>query len=176
MADTSEVPAERRPLPAPRAAFGVVTAVFVSFSLLGFLHVLFMDVGPGEVLLSFGCIVVLLLMQLRWCSSTAARGRSLIGYWVLAAQIASVCLPILVYGQAWVGMSGFLAGSVLLALRPVAGWVSFCLIVVSIAAAQLYFTGSPVDIVYKLISTVSTGLVVYGLSRLTALVVAVQAA
>jgi two-component system sensor histidine kinase DesK len=171
-----EAPEERTPLPAPRAAFGVVTAVFVSFSLLGFLHVLFLDVGPGEVLLSFGCIVVLLLVQLRWYSRAGTRRRSLTGYGVLATQAALVYLPILVFGQAWVGMSGFLAGSVLLVLRPVAGWVSFGLIVASMAAAQLYFTGSLVDTIYKSISTVSTGLVVYGLSRLTALVVAVQAA
>lgn len=176
MTDTSEALAARTPLPAPRAAFGVVTAVFVSFSLLGFLHVLFLDVGPGEILLSFGCIVILLLVQLRWYSRVAASRRSPVGYGILAAQAALVYLPILIYGQAWVGMSGFLAGSALLVLRPMTGWVSFCLIVVSMAAAQLLFTGSVIDVVYKSISTVSTGLVVYGLSRLTALVVAVQAA
>jgi len=126
MTDTSEALAARTPLPAPRAAFGVVTAVFVSLSLLGFLHVLFLDVGLGEILLSFGCIVILLLVQLRWYSRVAASRRSPVGYGILAAQAALVYLPILIYGQAWVGMSGFLAGSVLLVLRPVAGWVSFC--------------------------------------------------
>ena len=176
MADVSEAVAERTPLPAPRAALGVVTAVFVSFSLLGFLHVLFLDVGLGEVLLSFGCIVILLTVQLRWYSRVAESRRSLLGYGVLAGQAALVYLPILIFGQAWVGMSGFLAGSVLLVLRPVAGWVSFSLIVVSMGAAQWLFTGSVIDIIYKSISTVSTGLVVYGLSRLTALVVAVHAA
>ncbi|MFI7679411.1 sensor histidine kinase [Actinophytocola sp. NPDC049390] len=148
--------------------------MFVSFSLLGFLHVLFLDVGPGEVLLSFGCIAVLLLVQLRWYSRASTRRRSPISYGILAAQAALVYLPILIFGQAWVGMSGFLAGSVLLLLRPVAGWVSFGLIVASMAAAQLYFTGSLIGTIYKSISTVNTGLVVYGLSRLTALVVAVQ--
>ena len=178
--DTSAAPphftpdVQSAPFPAPRLAVGVVTAVFVSISLIGFLHVLFLDVGPWEVVLSFGCIVVLLLMQLLWYGRAAARLRSVFGYGVLGVQACLVYLPILVFGQAWVGMPGFLAGSVLLVLGPVAAWVAFCAVVASMGVAQLLFTGSPVDIVYTSISTVTTGLVVYGLSRLTALVVEVQ--
>jgi signal transduction histidine kinase len=162
-------------IPAPRLATGVVTAVFVSISLIGFLHVLFLPIGLGEVALSFGCIVALLLMQLLWYGRSTAPVRSRVGYWFLAAQACLVYLPILVFGQAWVGMPGFLAGSVLIVLRPVAAWASFCTIVASMGAAQLLFTGAPIDILYTAISTVTTGLVVYGLSRLTALVVEVQA-
>ncbi len=173
-AEPGHLPTAGAPLPAPRVALAVVTAVFLSISLLGFVHVLFLDMGPGEVTLSFGCIVILLLMQLQWYGRAAARLRSPFGAGVLAAQSLLVYLPILIFGQAWVGMPGFLAGSVLLVLRPVAAWVSFCAIVVSMAAAQLLFTGSLVDIIYRSISTVTTGLTVYGLSRLTALVIEVQ--
>ncbi len=163
-------------LPAPGAAFGVVAAVFVSFSVVGFVHVLFLDVGAAEALLSCGCIVALLALQLLWYSHAGTRGRSSWGHVVLGVQVVLVYLPILVFGQTWVGMSGFLAGSVLLVLRPVPGWVSFGLVVASMGMAQWLFTGSMIDVVYKTISTVSTGLVVYGLSRLTALVAAVRAA
>jgi two-component system sensor histidine kinase DesK len=162
------------PFPPPRLAAGVVTAVFVSISLIGFLHVLLLGVGPGEVALSFSCIVVLLLMQLLWYGRDASRLRSLLGYGILAAQVALVYLPIFIFGQAWVGMPGFLAGSVLLVLRPIAAWTAFTLIVASMGVAQWWFTGAPVDIAYTAISTVTTGLVVYGLSRLAALVVEVQ--
>jgi len=160
--------------PAPRLAVGVVTAVFVSISLIGFLHVLFLPVGMWAIVLSFACIGVLLVMQLLWYGRAAARLRSPFGYAVLAAQAALVYLPILIFGQAWVGMPGFLAGSVLLVLRPIAAWTAFCTIVASMGFAQAMFTGAPIDIVYTSISTVTTGLVVYGLSRLTALVVEVQ--
>jgi two-component system sensor histidine kinase DesK len=152
----------------------VVTAVFVSISLIGFLHVLFLNVGPGEIALSFTCIVALLLMQLLWYGRAAARLRSPFGYGILAAQACLVYLPIMIFGQAWVGMPGFLAGSVLLVLRPAAAWTAFAAIVASMGVAQLMFTGAPIDILYTSISTVTTGLVVYGLSRLTALVVEVQ--
>ena len=160
--------------PAPRLAVGVVTAVFVSISLIGFLHVLFLPIGVGEIVLSFGCIVALLVMQLLWYGRSSAPLRSRVGYGILAAQACLVYLPILIFGQAWVGMPGFLAGSVLLVLRPIAAWAAFSLIVASMGAAQAIFTGTPVDILYTSISTVTTGLVVYGLSRLTALVVEVQ--
>jgi len=162
------------PFPAPRLAAGVVTAVFVSISLIGFLHVLFLDVGPGEVALSFSCIVVLLLLQLLWYGRDASRLRSPLGYAILAGQAALVYLPILIFGQAWVGMPGFLAGSVLLVLRPVPAWTAFTLIVASMGIAQWSFTGAPIDVAYTAISTITTGLVVYGLSRLAALVVEVQ--
>lgn len=160
--------------PAPRVAIGVVTAVFVSISLIGFLHVLFLPISVGAVALSAVCIISLLLMQLLWYGRDSSRLRSPLGYGILAAQASLVYLPILIYGQAWVGMPGFLAGSVLLVLRPVAAWSAFCAIVASMGIAQAAFTGAPIDIVYTSISTVTTGLVVYGLSRLTALVVEVQ--
>ncbi|MEU6076615.1 histidine kinase [Micromonospora sp. NPDC047074] len=153
---------------------GVVTAVFASISLIGFLHVMFLPVGPVAIALSFTCIAVLMAMQLLWYGRDNGRLRSPLGYGVLAIQAALVYLPILIFGQAWVGMPGFLAGSVLLVLPTVAAWVTFSLVVLSMAVAQWLFTQAPVDMLYTSISTVTTGLVVYGLSRLTALVVEVQ--
>ena len=173
VAPSDLAPVKLLPFPAPRLAVGVVIAVFVSISLIGFLHVLLLEVGPGEIALSFSCIVALLLMQLLWYGRDS-RLRSPLGYAILAGQAALVYLPILVFGQAWVGMPGFLAGSLLLVLNPIAAWTAFTLVVASMAVAQWSFTGAPIDVAYTAISTVTTGLVVYGLSRLTALVVEVQ--
>jgi two-component system sensor histidine kinase DesK len=153
---------------------GVVTAVFASISLIGLLHVLLLPIGVGAIILSFACIAVLMLMQLLWYARDSGRLRSPLGYAILAGQACLVYLPILIFGQAWVGMPGFLAGSVLLVLRPVAAWTTFSLIVASMGFAQLEFTGAPLDVLYTAISTVTTGLVVYGLSRLTSLVIEVQ--
>ncbi len=162
-------------VPAPQLAMGVVTAVFTSISLIGFLHILLLpDVGAVEIVLSFSCIAVLMAMQLLWYARDSGRLRSPLGYTVLCAQACLVYLPILVFGQAWAGMPGFLAGSVLLVLRPVLAWTAFCVVVASMAGVQFAFTGRPIDVAYTAISTVTTGLVVYGLSRLTALVVEVQ--
>ncbi|MER6758259.1 histidine kinase [Micromonospora echinofusca] len=153
---------------------GVVTAVFASISLIGFLHVMFLPVGPVAIALSFTCIAALMAMQLLWYGRDHGRLRSPLGFGLLAAQAVLVYLPILIFGQAWVGMPGFLAGSVLLVLRAIPAWTAFTFIVLSMALAQWLFTRAPIDMLYTAISTVTTGLVVYGLSRLTALVVEVQ--
>lgn len=163
-----------QPIPAPRVAMGVVAAVFVSITLIGFLHVLMLPVGPGEIMLSFGAIVILMLIQLAWYARDRGRVASPLGFGILAVQACLVYLPILVFGQAWVGMPGFFAGSLLLVLPPVAAWASFSLVVLSMGFAQWLFTATPMDMLYTSISTVTTGLVVYGLSKLTALVAEVQ--
>ncbi|MFL6121863.1 sensor histidine kinase [Actinophytocola sp.] len=162
------------PFPAPRLAVGVVTAVFVCIGLIGFVHVLLLPgIGMGGIVLSLGSIVVLMLMQLRWYAHTR-RLHSPFGYVVLGAQALLVYLPILIFGQAWAGMPGFLAGSVLLALRHVSAWVAFGLVVASMGGVEWMFTGRPLDVLYAVVSTITTGLVVYGLSRLAALVTEVR--
>ena len=161
-------------LPAPRLATGVVTAVFVSIAFVGFLHVLLLRESVGAVALSVALIVALMVMQLLWYTRDAGPLRSPIGYAILCAQACLVYLPMLLYGQAWVGMPGFLAGSVLLVLRPVVAWPAFAAVVASVGALQWSFTAQPVDMLFSSVSTVTTGLVVYGLSRLSTLVVEVQ--
>lgn len=161
-------------VPAPRLAMGVVTAVFLSIAFIGFLHVLVLRESVGTVALSLACIAALMVIQLRWYARDAARLRSPAGYAILCAQVCLVYLPMLVFGQAWVGMPGFLAGSVLLMFRPVVAWTSFGVIVTSVAAAQWSLSSAPVDVLFTTVFTLATGLVVYGLSRLATLVVEVQ--
>jgi two-component system sensor histidine kinase DesK len=153
---------------------GVAIAVFVSIALIGFLHVLLQREGAGAVVLSVACIAALMVMQLLWYVRDAGRLRSPIGYAILCAQAGLVYLPMLLFGQAWLGMPGFLAGSVLLVLRPVAAWTAFCAVVASVGALRWSFTALPVDVLYSAVPTVTTGLVVYGLSRLATLVVEVR--
>lgn len=162
-------------VPAPGLAVGVVAAVFICTSLISFLHVLLLpNVSPGAVLLSAACIAMLLLTQLNWYSRDSGRLRSPLGYAVLGTQTCLAYLPILVFGQAWLGMPGFFAGSVLLVLRPAVAWPVFVLVVASVSVVQWAFTTRLADILFAAIFTVTTGLVVYGLSRLTELVVEVR--
>lgn len=162
-------------VPAPRLAVGVVAAVFTCTSLISFLHVLLLpDVSAGAVLLSVACIAMLLLTQLSWYSRDRGQLRSPLGYAVLGTQTCLVYLPILVFGQAWLGMPGFFAGSVLLVLRPAVAWPVFALVVASVSVMQWAFTTRPADVLFAALAMVTTGLVVYGLSRLTELVIEVR--
>lgn len=161
--------------PAPRLAVGVVTTVFVCIGLDVLLDVLLLPgVRVGAVALSLTCVVALLLTQLRWYVRDTARLRSRVGYVILGTQAILVAVPLLVFGPAWLGVAGFLAGNALLVLRPVPAWTSFCLVAAGAGAAQWVYASRPAAVLYTTVATVSTGLVVYGLSRLVALVTEVR--
>ncbi|CAM4151399.1 hypothetical protein GCM10009799_02640 [Nocardiopsis rhodophaea] len=156
---------------APRIARSIIVTVFGGFCLIALLHVFMLPVGPLTITLSVVAMGTLLLLQL-WYYPNQPRtpGRPRRVYLVLGLQACLVYLPLFVFGQAWVGMPGFLAGSVLLVLSPKAAWAAFALIVASMAVAQAQFGGGYVDVAYTTVSTLVTGLIVYGLSRLQGLV------
>jgi two-component system sensor histidine kinase DesK len=156
-------------------AVGVVTAVFVSIGLIDLLNVLLTpDLGTGHVALSVACVVALLLTQLRWYVHDTAKPRFPTGYAILAAQALLVYPPLLVLGHAWLGTAGFLAGNLLLLPRVVPAWTGFGLVVASTAVVQIAYTPRLAAVLYTMIVTLATGLVVYGLSRLVALVTEVR--
>jgi two-component system, NarL family, sensor histidine kinase DesK len=159
----------------PRLAVGVVTSVFVCISLIGFLRVLSLpDLSVGSVVVSSACVIGLLVVQLRWYARDNDRLHTTVGYAVLGTQACLVYLPVLLFHQAWYGMPGFLAGSVLLLFRAALAWPLFSLVAASMGLAEWAFVGRPIDVVYTVLAAVTTGLVVYGLSRLTALVTEVR--
>lgn len=151
--------------------------MFVGLTAVGFLRIIY-EQGQdlGSVALSFACIVALLLLQLLWFSRPQPRLRSPFGYGLLALQAGLVYLPMIRFNDAWAAMPGFLAGSTLLVLPAFFAWGAFAAVVASMGALQGIFTGSIIDISYSAISTMVTGFVVYGLSRLASLVVEMHAA
>lgn len=95
-------------------------------------------------------------------------------HWTLLLQAALTFLPFAVFEQAWLGMPGFLAGSGLLVLAPAVAWPTFAAILV-ITDVLLFQVGFGWDkVAYTTVSTTITGLVVFGLSRLSGLVAEVS--
>lgn len=163
------------PFPAPRLAVGVVSVVFVSIGLIALLDVLLLpDLGAGEAALAVAGVVLLLLTQLRWYVHDVDRPRFPAGYAILGVQGLLVFLPLLVFGDAWLGTTGFLAGNVLLLPRTLPAWTSFGLVVLGAAAVQYVYAPRLAAVLYTAIVTLATGLAVYGLSRLVALVTEVR--
>ena len=159
------------PFPAPRLSVGVVTAVFVSIGLIDLLDVVLLPgLGPGAIALSVGCVVALLSTQLRWYFRDIRKPRFPSGYAILGTQALLVYVPLLVFGPAWLGTAGFLAGNLLLLPRLVPAWTAFGLVVLSTAAVEWAYAPELGAVLSTTIFTVATGLVVYGLSRLVALV------
>ncbi|MEV5940914.1 histidine kinase [Streptomyces sp. NPDC051994] len=119
------------------------------------------------------CLLSLLGLQLaesfHWRFSWAARWRSGLRYWALGLQAVFQFVPFLVFGHAWPGIPGFLAGSVLLVLPAAAAWPAL-LMVTAASDAALYASGVPFqDVIYETAYTPICALVVFGLSRMAQL-------
>ncbi|HEY7594297.1 MAG TPA: histidine kinase, partial [Actinophytocola sp.] len=169
--------ARRLPRAAPKLAMAVLVTVFVGFGVVSSIALLS---TPGfdfaSTVLSLIYTAALLVLQIGYFGRPARHRGAPAKYLALLAQAALVYLPLLQYGQAWVSRPGFLAGSVLLCLPAAAGVPLFVGIVASMGAAQAAMTGSGADVAYTTVSTVITGLVVFGLTWLANLVVELDSA
>jgi two-component system, NarL family, sensor histidine kinase DesK len=180
LTEPPRAPADERVLPpsllAPRLARAILVVVFGCIYTVAFTHILAVSEGFVHVALSAAYILALLALQLFYFSRPGARPKPPAVYLALLAQVALVYLPLLEFKQYWVGLPGFLAGSTLLVLPPVLGWAAFGLVVASMGVIQSTLTHRMLDVTYTMVSTVITGLIVYGLTRLAGLVVELHAA
>lgn len=89
---------------------------------------------------------------------------------ILVAQAAVTYLPLLVLGQEWGGMAGWLAGSILLLVPGWTAWWLFSGVIVSMLAGSLILGLSPYTVAYLTVASLDTGLVVFALSRLARII------
>jgi two-component system sensor histidine kinase DesK len=115
-------------------------------------------------------------LQLLYFSRDPIKVRTRAGIAMNVLQAALAYLPLLVFHHAWTGMPGFVAGTALLVLPAIAAWSAFGLVVLSMTLYQASAGFEVTDTVYIFVSTSITGLVVYGLTRLSTLVKEVNAA
>lgn len=124
--------------------------------------------------LSLLYLLLILGIQLGYFSNPLTRLRLGITVPALVVQGCLSFLPILQFGALWAGFPGFFAGSLLIALRSRLAVPLFVLVVAATVAAEWTFTTgvyNPVfSTVYIIVSTLLTGLVVYGLTRQARLV------
>ncbi|HCT76190.1 MAG TPA: hypothetical protein DGG94_00055 [Micromonosporaceae bacterium] len=167
---------------APKLAKTIVLTVFGGFCLLGFLHVLYDErLTLSQTVLSVVLMLGLFLLQLLHLGRYGPRlRRSSLGYAVLGLQACLVYLPMFIYGPSWISLPGYLAGSAMLILSPAWGWTVLVLVAASIGVFQYIFATPQeplaVAVGYATVSTLITGLVIYGLTRLASVVTAMHAA
>ncbi|GLW07644.1 two-component sensor histidine kinase [Microtetraspora sp. NBRC 13810] len=153
------LPDVRQPLvPADdRGAFwlsmALLAAVLVGFSVKALLIVPGAMIVPAAV-----CLVAIVFMQLRSVTGWHVAG--------LGLMTALTYLPILVFGRPWLGLAGFLAGPLLLSLRWAVAWPLVAGLTGSVALLAVWLELPAALVVNYAVSTVVTGLVVYGLIRL----------
>jgi signal transduction histidine kinase len=157
---------DHRPRIAWSMARGIVSVVFCGYGLIDMLTVSESHVNAGQYVLAIGCLIALLWLQLGHFSRPGARLRSRRGYVFLGVQACLVYLPMLEFGQAWVGLPGFLAGCVLLVLPTPVAWAAFAVVVASMGWIQSLLDSSVLDLIYTTLGVGLYGLEVYLLTRL----------
>ena len=136
------------------------------------------DGGLGEAPFVAALVVLPLLYAIPATRPLWLRHR----YLLLAAQAALTCLPFVFFGGNWpAGMSGWLAGLVLLALPSAASWLALAAFAVADVAVRAGLVGLPYAsaksaALWVLIAFAANALVLFGLARLADVIVQVHAA
>jgi signal transduction histidine kinase len=109
-------------------------------------------------------MAMLALIQLLYFGRLSTVLRSPTSYGLLVIQAGLVYLATAQFGIASLGLQAFLAGSVLLVLRPVLAWPVFAAIVAISLTVQLRISPELLPIVYAIGAPVISGSVVYGMT------------
>lgn len=163
-----------RDLPAPRLARTVLTVALVCYMSVTALNLL--GEGPRlfQLLFSLVCLILIFLLQLRHSRPGARRASARRRTATLSAQALLTYLPIMVFHSQWGAMAGFLAGSLLLLLPGRWAWPAYGFVGLTMVIPPTLDGLSVPEIVYLCQSTLLTGLVVFGLSRMSELVQALH--
>ncbi|MFE2556144.1 sensor histidine kinase [Streptomyces sp. NPDC059352] len=172
--DKRELSAISSAAPAPRIANVLVVVVFLGYLLMQAVNVL--DAAPGTSELTACLAIPPLLAALQYVhfAPNLVHLRRRLFPWSLILQALITFVPFAFFGWHWGGMAGFLAGSFLLRLSPVPGWVLYGLTVTGVMVISANEQLRPVDIAYMGVSTALTGLVLYSMARLAMLATAIH--
>ena len=89
---------------------------------------------------------------------------------MLLAQGLVTYLPLLILGAEWGGMAGFFAGSLLLLVPGWTAWALFTTVILSILVGGVATGMTFFNVAYLTAATLDTGLMVFGLSRLSLII------
>ncbi|SDJ98016.1 Signal transduction histidine kinase [Actinopolyspora mzabensis] len=152
---------------ASRLSSGTVTVVIGTLCLVSFLDVLTTSAVTTDLLLAPVYLAAILALQFGYFLRARTRYRPAACYPALIALAALVYAPLFQYGQSWVGLAGLFGSSVLLSLRAA---VSVPLLAtITLGAGWLVPIGNVavLDRTFQMITTALTGLMIYGLVRLS---------
>ncbi|WP_307808193.1 sensor histidine kinase [Streptomyces oryzae] len=161
---------------APRIALTVFVVALVGILGAAVLHLLTVGGSLAQVLVGGSAIAVMFCTQVARSTQRGMRLSRSYQYWVLGLQTISTFLPMLLLGTAWVGLPGLLAGSLLLTLRAPWSWLGMAGCVVSVLIATSASGWAPLRVAYNGVSTLTTCAVVYGLTKLSEIVLQLRAA
>ncbi|MFJ9903607.1 sensor histidine kinase [Streptomyces sp. NPDC101152] len=146
----------------------IVLVVQLSIAVLGFLNLLAGHPKRIDVAVLGVSFTAVLLIQGVHCAPGAGLFRNRYGRLTLGLQALLTYGPLFVLGLPWSGMSGFLAGSALLLLRPPWSVLAFLASVVVTGGFMGAAGQGLLGIAIGVLSCIVNGLMVYGLTRVSA--------
>ncbi|MER6137037.1 histidine kinase [Streptomyces sp. NPDC001815] len=155
---------------ATRTARGILLAALICYLGITFLNILSVSLDAYDLARALVCLTLVFGLQLVHSAPGISAARMRTKLLTLAAQGVLSFLPLIWFGVFWGAMAGFFAGSLLLLLPAAAGWTLYGLTALSMVIPAILDDRGVIDAVYLAQTTALTGLVVYGLSRLTSLV------
>ncbi len=158
--------------PSPRLARVILLTVLCGFVVIEAINVLTTP-GPSQGLVKtvgIASLCVLFTLQLFNSSQAAAEWPMSRRVGLLLAQALVTYLPLLVLGSEWGGMAGWLAGSILLLIPGLIAWTLFTAVILSVLVGSLILGPALDNTAYLIVASLDTGLVVFGLSRLTLII------
>lgn len=161
---------EREPPPTDPAAHRLSVALLATV-LTGFcLKALLMIPWGASLAAATACLAAFAFLALRWRGPERPRAWR----WSLAAEAALAYLPMIWFGETWLGVPGFLAGTLMVAFaRP----VPFVLAIMAGVAWAAHGHGlEPAAVANHTISTLVSGVVVFVLVRLARVIREMQEA
>lgn len=161
-------------LPAPRLARIILTVALISYLGITVINLVGTKLPTPSLLTSFGCLCLIFALQLRHSGARVHHAPVWQRTLTLVAQALLTYLPIALFHSQWGAMAGFLAGSLLLLLPGRWGWPLYGVVGLTMLIPPTLDGLSVQETVYLCQSTLLTGLVVYGLSRLASLVQALH--
>jgi two-component system, NarL family, sensor histidine kinase DesK len=155
---------------APRVATTITVTVMIGFALVAVTYV--QAAHPPLWATATALVLIGVLFFLQFTHSFPGRVPRLAGRrkQTLLLQAILTFGPFFIFGQAWLGMPGFLGASCLLILPPALGWS--CVVGVLAATEVEYFVSarSVGEAAYLAVATALTTLTVYGMSQLAEIV------
>ncbi|MET8974900.1 histidine kinase [Streptomyces sp. NPDC004539] len=134
------------------------------------LNVLWERPGPGGLVLCLACVAVLFGVQLLHLAPRARGWPPRLKALTLGVQAVLTFLPFLWFGVAWAPGGGVLGASLLLLLPRPLSWALFALLTAAVGGGAVLLGLPVVGQVYAPLTTMLTGLVLHGVTRLTDMV------
>lgn len=155
---------------APRLARTIVAVTTCGYFTVAVMNMVLRRVPTTELSVGVVALLAVLLLQNLHSLPDRAGRRPRYWMWTLSAQALLTYLPFALYTSSWVGMPGFLAGSILLWLPVPLSLIGFGAVLVSLIAIQTRFGFDWYTNTYYTLGTAISGLTVFGLTRLVDLI------